>query len=69
MEDDRTDLSFVIFLTHCSREASLKAVLEPCELSRSLQLCLHGPHEEITHSFVIVEDAPSLLKQSRTYAT
>lgn len=44
------------------RETNLKAVLEPYELPRSLQLCLHGPHEEITHSFVIVEDAPSLLK-------
>lgn len=47
-------------------QTSLKAVLEPYELRRSLQLL---PHEEITHSFVIVEDPPGLLKHRHTHAT
>ena len=52
-----------------SQKQARKATLEPYELPRSPQPCLPRPHEEITHSFVIVEDAPSLLKHRHTYAT
>lgn len=34
-----------------------------------VEACNLRPREEMTHSFVIVEDAPSLLKLKHTYAT